>query len=52
LPQRNLTGQRHIYVWVDGVYLETWLEDTRYGMLVMIGAEAKGQQALVGVWDG
>jgi putative transposase len=50
--QRDLTGKRYVYFWVDGVYLETRLEDTRHCILVLIGADAKGQKELVGLWDG
>ena len=50
--QRDLTGKRYVYFWVDGVYLETRLEDTRYCILVIIGADASGQKELVGLWDG
>jgi putative transposase len=50
--QRDLTGKRYVYFWVDGVYLETRLEDTRHCLLVIIGAEANGQKELVGLWDG
>jgi putative transposase len=28
--QRDLTGQRYVYFWVDGVYLETRLDDARH----------------------
>jgi putative transposase len=50
--QRDLTGKRYVYFWVDGVYLETRLEDTRHCILVIIGADASGQKELVGLWDG
>jgi putative transposase len=50
--QRDLTGKRYVYFWVDGVYLETRLEDARHCILVLIGADAKGQKDLVGLWDG
>ena len=50
--QRDLTGKRYVYFWVDGVYLETRLEDTRHCLLVIIGADASGQKELVGLWDG
>lgn len=50
--QRDLTGKRYVYFWVDGVYLETRMEDTRHCILVLIGADAKGQKELVGLWDG
>jgi transposase-like protein len=32
--------------------VETRLEEARHGMLVMIGADAKGQKELVDLWDG
>jgi putative transposase len=50
--QRDLTGKRYVYFWVDGVYLETRLEEARHCILVIIGADASGQKELVGLWDG
>jgi putative transposase len=50
--QRDLTGKRYVYFWVDGVYLETRLEESRHCILVIIGADASGQKELVGLWDG
>jgi transposase-like protein len=50
--QRDLSGKHYVYFWVDGVYLETRLEDARHCILVIIGADATGQKELVGLWDG
>ena len=50
--QRDLTGKRYVSCWVDGVYLETRLEEARHCLLVIIGADTSGQKALVGLWDG
>ena len=50
--QRDLTGKRYVYFWVDGVYFETRLEEARHCILVIIGADASGQKELVGLWDG
>jgi putative transposase len=50
--QRNLTGKRYVYFWVDGVYLETRLEESRHCILVIIDADASGQKELLGLWDG
>ncbi len=50
--QRDLSGKRSVYFWVDGVYFETRLEEARHCMLVIIGADASGQKDLVGLWDG
>ena len=55
LPQwqgRSLRGKRYVYVWVDGVYFETRLEEARHCLLVLIGADASGHKELVGLWDG
>ena len=55
LPQwqgRSLPGKRSVYFWVDGVYFETRREEARHGILVILGADASGQKALVGRWDG
>lgn len=49
---RSLTGKRYVYFWVDGVYLETRLEEARPCILVIIGADPTGQKELVGRWDG
>src|ERR671933_449106 len=50
--QRDLTGKRYVYFWVDCVYFETRLEEARHCILVIIGADASGQKELVGLWDG
>jgi transposase-like protein len=50
--KRDLSAKRYVYFWVDGVYLETRLEDARHCMLVIIGADPNGQKELVGLWDG
>jgi len=49
---RSLTGKRSIYVWVDGVYFETRLEEARHCILVIMGATPEGHTELVGLWDG
>jgi putative transposase len=50
--KRSLMGKRYVYVWVDGVYFETRLENARHCILVIIGADATGHKELVGLWDG
>jgi transposase-like protein len=49
---RRLRGKRYVYCWGDGVSFATRLEDARHCILVIIGAAASGQKALVGLWDG
>jgi transposase-like protein len=50
--QRDLTGKRYIYFWVDGVYFATRLEEARHCILVIMGVDATGHKELVGLWDG
>jgi transposase-like protein len=50
--QRDLSGKRYVYFWVDGVYFETRLEAARHCILVIIGADSTGPKELVGLWDG
>jgi putative transposase len=40
--QRDLTGKHYVYFWGDGVYLETRLEESRHGILVIIGFDGQG----------
>jgi len=49
---RSRTGKRYVYFWVDGVYVETRMEEARQCILVMIGAPPDGHKELVGLWDG
>jgi putative transposase len=50
--RRDLSGKQYVYFWVDGVYFATRLEEARHCILVIIGADARGQKELVGLWDG
>src|ERR1700736_2532595 len=50
--RRDLTGREYVYVWVDGVHFNIRLEDDRLCTLVMIGARATGEKALLAVEDG
>jgi putative transposase len=49
---RSLTGKRYVYVWLDGVYFESRLEDARHCILVIRGADPSGHKELIGLWDG
>jgi putative transposase len=50
--QRNLTGKRYVYIWVDGIYFNVRLQDDRPCILVIIGALPDGTKELVAVHDG
>jgi putative transposase len=45
---RDLSAQRYVYVWADGVYLQARMEDHAECMLVLIGATPEGRKELVG----
>ena len=49
--QRDLTGKRYVYFWVDGLHLNVRMEDAPC-LLVVIGATADGHKELVAVEDG
>jgi putative transposase len=50
--RRDLSGQRYVYVWVDGVCCNARLEDERSCLLVVIGADSFGSKELLAVSDG
>ena len=45
---RDLSARRYVYVWADGVYLQTRMEEHAECMLVLIGATPEGRKELVG----
>jgi len=45
---RDLSARRYVYVWADGVYLQTTMEEHAECMLVLIGATPEGRKELVG----
>ncbi len=50
--QRDLSGQRFVYVWADGVYCNVRLDDERQCLLVLMGALEDGRKQLLAVHDG
>lgn len=50
--QRDLSAQRYVYVWADGIYFNVRLEPQRPCLLVMIGTLEDGTKHLLGIWDG
>ena len=50
--KRDLTGNRYVYVWADGVYCNARLEDERACLLVVMGADSFGNKELLAVSDG
>lgn len=50
--QRDLSAQRFVYVWADGVYCNVRLDDERQCLLVLMGALEDGRKQLLAVHDG
>jgi transposase-like protein len=46
--KRDLSGQRYVYVWADGIYLQARMESQAECMLVIIGATPEGKKELLG----
>jgi len=50
--ERDLSGKRYIYIWVDGIYFNVRLQEDRPCVLVIIGALADGTKELIALHDG
>jgi transposase-like protein len=50
--RRDLSDREYVYFWVDGIYFNVRLEDDRSCILVVIGADSKGNKELVAISDG
>ena len=46
--KRDLSGQRFVYIWADGIYSNVRLDDERQCLLVVMGALEDGPQATAG----
>lgn len=49
---RDLSGKKYVYFWVDGIYFNVRLDDSRSCILVVMGADENGNKELVAVEDG
>jgi len=49
---RDLSGKKYVYFWVDGVYFNVRLEDDRSCILIIIAADKQGNKELLAVSDG
>jgi putative transposase len=45
--RRDLSARRYVYIWADGVYLQTRMEPQEECMLVLIGATPEGKKELI-----
>ncbi len=50
--QRSLEGQEYAYIWADGVHFNVRLEEDRTCILVVVGANYRGEKELLAVRDG
>jgi putative transposase len=50
--RRDLSHQRYVYLWVDGIHFGVRLEDAAQCILVVIGATPEGKKELVALSDG
>ena len=50
--RRDLSGERYVYLWADGIYCNVRLDDERQCFLVIIGATEDGQKRLLTIADG
>lgn len=50
--RRDLSSERFVYIWVDGIHFNVRLEDERQCILVVMGATADGKKELLAVEDG
>ncbi len=52
---RDLTGQRYVYFWVDGIYFNVRLEEpdaNKICFLIVMGARENGKKELLAILDG
>ncbi len=50
--RRDLSAKRYVYFWADGVYFQPRLDHDKQGLLVIIGADERGNKDIVGLSDG
>ena len=49
---RDLSDERYVYVWADGIYSTLRGEDARLCLLVLIGVNEQGEKRLLALSDG
>jgi len=50
--RRDLSAERYVYVWADGIYSTLRGEDDRLCLLVLIGVNEQGEKRLLALSDG
>lgn len=49
---RDLSKERYVYIWADGIYFNVRSDDARHCILVIIGVTASGQKEFLATEDG
>lgn len=50
--KRDLSQERYVYIWADGIYFNIRGDDARQCILVVIGATAQGKKEFLAIVDG
>lgn len=50
--KRDLSGKRYVYLWVDGIYFNVRLDESKHCILIVIGATEDGKKEFVAIHDG
>jgi putative transposase len=50
--RRDLSQERYVYIWADGIYSTLRGEDDRLCLLIIIGVNAQGEKRLLALSDG
>jgi putative transposase len=50
--RRDLTGERYVYLWVDGIQFNVRSDDAKQCILVIIGAKDTGEKEFIAIEDG
>ncbi|MFM9976334.1 MAG: IS256 family transposase [Beijerinckiaceae bacterium] len=49
---RDLSAKRYVYVWADGIHVQSRLEEEAQCILVVLGATPEGKKEVIGFTDG
>jgi len=49
---RDLSRERYVYIWADGIYFNVRSDDARHCILVVIGVTASGHKEFLAIEDG
>lgn len=50
--KRDLSGKHYVYLWVDGIYFNVRLDESKHCILIVIGATEDGKKEFVAIHDG